>query len=339
MNRERLRQRVSSRSDTWISISPEPSSGAQELTEGMSGLNIKPDHTDGIPFMKKHSHGPPLLVPPKYRGTPVDIIKEFNAPYGLTFTRRGLLVITEFCDHRISLWDLNINRRVGSIGCEGTGEGQFRCPSGVVTTPRDTILVVDCYNDRIQEFTDDGEFVASVGKLGGGPLQFDKPRGITFHSTGLVYVADRYNHRVQALNPDLSFSHCIGNFGTKMGEFNTPYDIAVDYDGILYITDCGNSRIQRFTPEGRLVSSFGKDGKKPGELSGPTGITIQDNVVYVTEFLNGRISMFTLEGQFIDSKLHKKLKDPYGVVCDPSTGHLICSDLSNDRLVVLERKS
>lgn len=335
-------QRHPSLSETWMNISKDslddPNVLGQYRVESLPGHNIIHDHTDGISFLKRNSHGTPLLVPPKYRGTPVDIIKEFDAPYGLAMTRHGLLVVSEFCGHRISLWDLNKSKRVGSIGCAGKGLGQFQYPAGVVITPRDTILVVDCYNDRIQEFTDDGAFLSCVGKLGGGPLQFDKPRGITFHSTGLVYVADRYNHRVQVLNPDFSFSHCIGNFGHKMGEFNTPYDIAFDNNGLLYVTDCGNGRVQKFTPEGRFLSSFGREGKKPAELSGPTGITFEDNVLFVTEYMNSRISMFTIDGQFFDVKLQKKLKDPYGIVYSPS-GHLICSDFSNDRLVVLEKKN
>ena len=124
----------------------------------------------------------------------------------------------------------------------------------------------------------------------------------------------------------------------KHGEFNTPYDVSFDDQGLVYVTDCGNNRIQKFTREGRFVSMFGVAGKKQGELNGPAGISVEDDVVYVTEYVSGRVSLFTSQGYFIDTKMQKKLKDPYGVKCNSNSGHLLFTDFSHNRLVILERK-
>ena len=282
----------------------------------------------------------PVLVPPKFRGTPLDVLPYLHGPYGIDLTNRGLLAVSEFTDHKVSLWDLRSSKKVSSFGTCGSAMGQFLFPSGIAVTPRDNILVVDCYNDRIQEMTLDGQCISCVGEPGHDILQFDKPRGIAFDSTGLVFVADRYNHRVQVLNPDLTFSHSFGSFGVKPGRFNTPYDMSFDSRGCVYVTDCGNNRIQKFTREGRFVSVFGTVGKGKGELNGPAGIAVEDDtgIIYVTEYLNGRISMYTLQGNFVDVIQQKKLKDPYGVKCNSQTGHLMITDFSRNRLIILERK-
>ncbi len=280
----------------------------------------------------------PMLVPPKFRGTPLDILTELKGPYDIDFMSNGLMVISEFCGHSISIWDLSIGKRINRFGGPGTLRGQFCYPAGVAITPRDTIMVADCYNDRVQELTIDGQVVSFAGEHGSGPLQFNKPRGITFDTTGLVYVADRYNHRIQVLNPDLSYSHSFGGYGAKPGQFNTPYDIAFDDQGLVYVTDCGNNRIQIFTCEGHFTSQFGVEGKKHGELNGPTGISVDDGIVYIAEYLNSRVSMYSTQGYFIDVKMHKKVKDPYGIMCNSNYGHLVITDFSHNRVVILERK-
>ena len=70
--------------------------------------------------------------------------------------------------------------------------------------------MADVFNNRVQKFTSQGEFIARWGSLGSGDGQFDKPVGVAVDEAGNVYVADRNNHRIQHL-------HSTGTFIARRG--------------------------------------------------------------------------------------------------------------------------
>ena len=78
-------------------------------------------------------------------------------------------------------------------GTEGSGEGQFDCPCGVVVSGAE-LLVTDLSNNRVQVFGLDGSFVRQWGGAGDGAGQFVRPDGIAV-SEGEVFVGS--SHRVQ----------------------------------------------------------------------------------------------------------------------------------------------
>ncbi len=126
------------------------------------------------------------------------------------------------CEHKchcVTIIHSKDGRKVRSFCSLGSRRGQLSHPDDVAITSKGTLLVTDCGNDRIQEFTMDGECISCVGSAGNGPLQFSGPSGIAINkTTGQVYVADCGNSRVQVLNADLTFttSPCIMN--TTLGK-------------------------------------------------------------------------------------------------------------------------
>jgi DNA-binding beta-propeller fold protein YncE len=87
-------------------------------------------------------------------------------------------------------------------GCEagiaGSGNGQFNAPRGLTTDPvSGNLYVTDLNNDRVQELTTAGAFVAKFGSGGSGPGQFSAPMDAVVSSTGTIYVTDFSNSRVQ----------------------------------------------------------------------------------------------------------------------------------------------
>jgi len=58
--------------------------------------------------------------------------------------------------------------------------------------------VADFYNNRIQHFDHEGNFLAAWGGKGNKTGQFSGPTGVTV-SRGALYVADWGNHRIQKL--------------------------------------------------------------------------------------------------------------------------------------------
>ena len=285
----------------------------------------------------------PVSISPKMRGNPVKSITGLDRPWGIDVTDDGLMIVSEFGDHCITV----LNREGKKLNKFGMYKPfvynvalQFSNPSGIAVTPNETILVGDTGNHRIQKLTIEGECIACVGERGNGPLQFQCPKGITINkTTRQVFIADVGNHRIQVLNPDLTFSYTFGSKGSEQGQFKGPRDVTSDSKGFVYVTDFYNHRIQKFTPEGRFVDMFGIKGSKPGQLDCPSGITVDDNdLLYVTERRNHRVSIFTMDGEFIycfgeQSNKKGQFNCP-GKVSFDNYGYLYVCDMRNSRVVI-----
>ena len=293
------------------------------ITRGLHQLHVRV-HDINIPGSPL---GIPVSISPKMRGNPVKSITGLNRPWGIDVTDDGLMIVSEYYGHCITVLDRE-GKKINSFGSLGSGRCQFKYPSGIAVTSNRTILVGDSGNHRIQELTMEGECIACIGERGNGPFQLQYPRGITINkTTGQVFVADEDNHRIQVLNPDLTFSYTFGSNGSGQGQFVYPCDVTLDSKGFVYVADYNNHRIQKFTPTLRFVDMF---GSKPGQFNCPSGITVDDNdLLYVNEEGNHRVSIFTTSGEFIhcfgekgnkEGELNapKQLFDRYGYlyVCD-----------------------
>ena len=101
----------------------------------------------------------------------------------------------------------NISLQFGSYGA---GDGQFNCPSGIVSGPNGNVYVVDTCNNRVQYFDSNGTFRGKWGSSGSNNGLFNNPCGIVVDDKGVVYVADTNNNRVQKFNLEGIY---LGNLG------------------------------------------------------------------------------------------------------------------------------
>ncbi len=262
---------------------------------------IKGSHQLHLKMKDQHIRGSPFLVAVKFPieklSIPILTIDEVDGPWGITFNKRGEVVVTEREGDCVTIFSSS-GEKVRSFGTPGSGYGQFHSPHGATVDSEGNILVADCWNHRIQKLTTEGQFLTSFGTEG---LQFKYPHGITFNPTNnKVYVVDS-NHCVQVLYSDLTFFSLFGKKGSGKGQFNEPYDIACDSTGNVYVADSDNHRIQVFTSEGKFLRMFGKRGHGREELHHPMSIAIDtSDRVYVGDW-NHRVSMFTSDGHFITS--------------------------------------
>jgi RHS repeat-associated protein len=129
------------------------------------------------------------------------------------------------------------------IGLAGSGEGQFSSPVGVAFAGGN-LYVVDYTNNRVQEMTTAGAYVAQLGSHGTGNGQFNGPRGIAVEPiTGDLYVSDTYNSRLEAFTPAGGFLFTFSTSGTEGKDVQAPLGLAVSAAGTLYISDMGNNRV------------------------------------------------------------------------------------------------
>ena len=71
-----------------------------------------------------------------------------------------------------------------NIGSEGSGEGQFTRPWGLVVDAFENLIVCDCDNQRLQMFTLDGKFLTSFGQ------EIQYPWAATVFKNGDLLVTD-----------------------------------------------------------------------------------------------------------------------------------------------------
>ena len=200
---------------------------------------------------------------------------------------------------------------------DDSGNSQFQFPFDVtVDTLTGSIFVVDTGNNRVQKFTDHGEFIRAWGTLGvlstgqecidednTGLLlycdgEFLFPFGISVNpSTGDVYVADTGNNRIQRFTATGDFLGQWGVFGYGPGQFQLPFGVATNHiTQTVYVADTFNHRIEQFTGNGQFVKQWGSSGTGSGMFQYPFGISIDslDGTAIIADTGNNRIQVFRI---------------------------------------------
>ena len=222
-------------------------------------------------------------------------------------------------------------------GTYGSGDGQFRSPSGVATDLDGNVYVADRVNHRIQKFDSNGDFITEWGGYGSGNGQFRSPFGIATDPDGGVYVTERDDDRIQKFNSNGVFITTWGTYGSGNGEFNAPAGVATDPTGNVYVADRDNNRIQKFNSSGNFITKWGSFGSGDGQLDEPRGVaTDSAGNVYVADWANGRIQKFTSSGDFITEwgstgTSIGQFAGPAGVATD-SDGNVYVADKWNHRI-------
>jgi len=187
---------------------------------------------------------------------------EFNEPYGIAADTKGKIYVVELYNHRVQKFD-NEGRFLTSWGSEkkvsnvksvlfpifsSESPGRFYYPAKIDIGPYNRVYVSDSYNNRVQVFTEDGEYLSQWGGMGFWAGRFRVASGIAVNREGHAYVADFYNNRVQVFDSDGLFLTSFGSKGSGEGEFQGPTGVAVNGKGDLYVVDWGGHRVQHFAP-------------------------------------------------------------------------------------------
>ena len=118
------------------------------------------------------------------------------------------------------------------------------------------VYVVDQRNERVQKFTDTGDYVGEWGATGtDGKLT--KPYGIAVDSSGNVYVSDRTDNRVVKYT----------SAGTYITTFGSPayldQPLGLDIRGsTVYIANAVKHNIQLWDTSGTYLDFWGAVGSE-----------------------------------------------------------------------------
>jgi len=252
---------------------------------------------------------------------------QFNGPFGIALDAAGNVYIADTFDYRVQKYDGDGNFilmwgrdvEVGGVtgfeiclasetckaGTNGSSDGEFNLPHGIVVDGDGNVYVADTNNNRIQKFDANGNF---LGKWGGtasgtGDGQFNHPNGLAIDGSGDLYVADTGNNRIQKSDANGNFLGKWGGptSGNGNGQFNNPYGVAV-FGSTVYVSDTFNYRIQAFDTAGVYLHQWGSAGGGNGQFNYPYDVAVDGaGNVYVGEgLLAHRIQKFDGDGNYLD---------------------------------------
>ena len=139
-------------------------------------------------------------------------------------------------------------RKIGKAGTKHTSTvpGEFAKPTGVAVDKDGNVYVSDTWNNRIEIFDADGNFIRTFGKSGDGPGFFARPKGIAIDSDGHVWVADTVQDRLQVFTPQGRLLIYLGQHGLYPGMFQSIVGVAIDKDNRVMTTEQLPGRMQIF---------------------------------------------------------------------------------------------
>ena len=212
-------------------------------------------------------------------------------PGGLAIdTKNRLLYVADVELDQVLVYDADTLKLVRKIGTTGhkhelTTPGDFSKPAGVAVDAEGNLYVADTYNNRIEIFDADGQFVSTFGKAGDGPGYFSRPKGVAIDGDGHIWVADGMQDRVQVFNKEGQLLISFGGHGLLPGQFQGLVAIAIDKQNRVFTTEIFPGRAQQFQyvtdaeadalrekkAAERAKTSASRTGSDTTPVAGPTG--------------------------------------------------------------------
>ncbi len=129
---------------------------------------------------------------------------------------------------------------------ELTTPGDFSRPTNAAVDQEGNLYVTDTFNDRVEIFDADGNFIREFGKPGDGPGYLARPKGIALDSDGHIWVADAMQDRIQVFTPEGKLLIWIGNHGLLPGQFSMVAGITIDKQNRVITSEQYPGRVQMF---------------------------------------------------------------------------------------------
>lgn len=142
------------------------------------------------------------------------------------------------------------------FGGTGAEFGEMYEPHGLAMDSQGRLFVADRYNDRIQIFTQDGEFINSW-------RQFGRPSGVYIDKNDILYVADSESNSGGTRNPGEDRGIRIGSAITgwvtafipdpdQGVAFSRAEGVTADEDGNVFGAEVEERNLRKYVPRGTL---------------------------------------------------------------------------------------
>ena len=206
--------------------------------------------------------------------------------------------------------------RVVATGKKGDAPGELYVPQGVaIHEETHQIFVANWVNDRVEIFSETGEFFHQLG-VG----QLSEPFGIAIHGDSL-YVSCQGDHTVTKFSlTELCRVRRIGGQGSNNGQFDDLSLLTTDHIGRVFIADDNNNRICIHDPDLNHLRNITHQS-----MSNPIDVKVSRDRLYVLcPDDNPCLLVLTLEGD----KLHSLITCGEGM--DVLSPFFFCLDPLNN---------
>ena len=159
-------------------------------------------------------------------------------------------------------------------------------------------MIADTENNRLQVFSDGGQFKSRIGEKGSQPHQLNHPMCVALSRDGHenLLVTDSVNAGVKVYSLDGAFltHYC------ECGTFDFPYGIAVTSCHYMVVTDICRHCVIVLYPSGCKKLQFGQYGDGLRDFDHPYFVTVnKDDQIIVSDSGNTTVKIFSTEGEIL----------------------------------------
>ena len=188
-----------------------------------------------------------------------------------------------------------------SWGSFGSGNGQFRNPSGILVDQK-YVYIADTGHAQIQKFDKNGNFVLAWGTYGQVPGTFHTPVALAEDRNGDIFVLDSGTNKIQIFDLNGKYEGELHPVLTNGGNFTATNSIVFDSQNNFYVVTSDTNRILKYNNNKDFINYFGSTGTEEGRFNNPNSIAIDANgYIYVADTNNYRIQKFDSDGTFLVS--------------------------------------
>ena len=198
---------------------------------------------------------------------------QFYGPCSISIIEE-VMYIADFGNYRIQKLTTG-GKFLHKFGGEGSGQGQFKYPCGVVVDSKNRVIVSDGGNNRVQVFSQDGDWLLTIDGTGNNP--FKGPWGLSLDPQGNIHVAAYGSNTIIVFTSE-------GTYVRSYGDVKGPLGVAVDEEGYSYVSEYDGGCFSIFDPKGQKIHTV-------GNLNKPRRVALdpQRGSLYVPNFGNDNV--------------------------------------------------
>ena len=214
---------------------------------------------------------------------------QVNRPYGIAISGDKNVFVSDLWSHCVYKFKLPKLQLVTKVGKKGTGVNQFRYPYYLTVTTDRSVLVADCYNDRIVVMDTDLKHKRYIGHQ-----TMTGPHDVKVNNNR-VYILS--NHDSPCLHEFSLTGEKISSLITRDLKGNAQvrqcYSFCLDKKQNVLMSDFGAGNIKVFSQEGALLHTLG-DTQARDKTIKPLGITLTDTnkIICISSFTHFRLHIF-----------------------------------------------